>query len=268
MGYDFREDSLPAYFGAFDEEERPSLRRQSRHQLYRDLMNRQGPVTQESPTETASLTALEQLSQRLASGQGPEAETFALGRNTLADVLAQAGPNFEQFFQSSVQDPLMRSFGQEIIPTAQAALGKSGFYGSAMGDEVNRATGDLTRALASARGRMGVELLNTRLTGAGMAPGLAAPEAQLMAGLLSVGDYRRQKELERIKLLMQLQSPSGSFAPNGGPSEGRQNSAAALRIGGTILGGILGGPAGAAGGATVADTVGGTSGGVVSGSPW
>jgi len=196
-----------------------------------------------------SLTALEERAKAAAAGEGPT----NIGSQTLADVLSQAGPTFENYFQKSVQDPLMQLFGEKVIPQLDVELARSGFFGSGRERALGGATDRLMRALTESKAGLSKELLDTRLRGAEMAPGIGQGEIDQIMTLLEGGDTRRQKELDRIKLLLSLLG-----GPHVGPetSEGRQNTAAGLRIGGAVAGGIVGGPAGA----TVGATAGGAAG--------
>lgn len=171
-------------------------------------LNQGSVVTQTSPLEATSLTGLEEAAKGIVSGEGATSQQFGLGRGTTADVLSQAGPTFENYFQESIQNPLLQMFQEKVVPQLNVELARSGFFGTGRERALGSSTDNLMRALVENKAALSKELLDTRLKGAGLATTQAGFERESdinsLMQTLQAGDTQRQKELDRIKLLFGL----------------------------------------------------------------
>lgn len=157
-------------------------------------------LTQQSPLETLSLTGLEEQAKGITTGEGHS----SLGKKTTADVLSQAGPAFDKYFEDSVQNPLLQLFSEKIIPQLDTELARSGFFGSARERSLGGATDRLTRTLTEEKAGLSKDLLDTRLKGAGLATTQATADTSTLLNTLDAGDTQRRKELQRIQMLFGL----------------------------------------------------------------
>lgn len=165
-------------------------------------------VTGQTPLEGLSLTGLENQAQGVVSGEGETSQQFELGRNTLADVLTQAGPALEEYFAKSVRDPIMQLFTEKMVPQLDTELARSGFFGTARARGLDTANEKVMRSLTEQKAGLAKDLLGLRLTGAGLATQQAGAEREsdisTLLKTLEAGDTQRQKELQRIQLLFGL----------------------------------------------------------------
>lgn len=200
-----------------------------------------------SPTEVASLQGLNNIAANIGqqpTGANPEATGLLSSAADRTRQILSSGPqDIDKYFRSTVQDPLVKSFTEEILPQIRNSYGAN-FYGGERMFKEGRATGDLGEKLAQERSRVAFEERNrsdqTALQAAGLTPGLSsaistAPFAgagaatDVLSRVLSsagVSRQQRQGELDardrQQQLLLQLLGirPFENITVNKPPSTG------------------------------------------------
>lgn len=156
-----------------------------------------------SPLETTSLAGLEQIALDLISGE-------TLGRfaeEVLRDVATQGSQDFEEFFQTTVQQPALREFERDIIPTIRKRFAPQ-FFGGERREAEARATEDLLRQLTQARAGLAFQTEKSQienvLSALSMIPALSSIDEEQLLGLLSAGTGTRQAQASLRSLPIQL----------------------------------------------------------------
>lgn len=201
-------------------------------QLFREFLGQLEVTPSTAGLERTSLAGLEQQAMNLVGGGPSGAETTA--DQTLQRQLTQGPAEFDAFFQSAIQDPLVRQFNEEILPQISRKFAPSGFFSSERLRADDRAREDLIQNLVSARAATGFDAFQqaqqNQLTALGLVPGLE--------GL-------RFDELEQLEALFGVGSGTGSqrlglmLAALGIPM--KENIATVSPGSSGFLGGIAGG---------------------------
>lgn len=109
--------------------------------------------------EGISLQGLEDRANLLAAGG---AETINASRQALLEQLTQGPQQFEEFFDKTIREPLVKQFNEEIFPSLTASFSKN-FFGSGQRQATARREEDLTEALATEFARLGFESRESNL---------------------------------------------------------------------------------------------------------
>jgi len=170
--------------------------------LFGDLRPGVGPLTDVgvppglSGLETASLAGLEGLSAEALAGAGGMG-VQRQGMQALSDIFTQGPSDFEDLFRSTVRDPMMESFREDVEPALRRT-----YAGRGRGSEAQAARGKreeaLLEGLTRARGEMGMGLREQQLTGLGMLPEVAGGEIEMFRNLLEAGQVPRDVEMEKF----------------------------------------------------------------------
>jgi hypothetical protein len=109
----------------------------------------QGPA-QPTGTEVTSLQSLEDLAAQMVGLAGGSDPTTATGRDALTGIINKGPTDFEDFFKTTVQDPALRGFQDDILPTLRKSF-STDFFGGERREAEGRATEDLLRSLTESR---------------------------------------------------------------------------------------------------------------------
>ena len=119
------------------------------------------------------------------SGQGQDIQSmlnsllpmFEGGGSTLQDLLSGEAQNIDEVFTSTVQDPLLRNFRENVLPGIGRKYGGN-FFGSDRREADTRASEDLIQTLSSERSRFSFNAneaaQNRRLGALNAIPGMSA----------------------------------------------------------------------------------------------
>lgn len=171
-----------------------------------------------SSLERTSLAALEELAMKQALGEGDptmDAARGAVERGTQSDSMNL--DEFNTFFKGAVEDPMIRSFREEVIPELTRRFSGSAAFGSDRRQAEQQAVGRLGDSLASSRADL---LFKTQeagrdraLTAAGIAPDLNRlldnkMSSEILLSLLSGGSVprtARQSNLDRALAILGIE---------------------------------------------------------------
>lgn len=133
--------------------------------------------------ETLSLAALEQLAMNIVGGD----TAGQFGESAIRDIVGRDAQDFEDFFQTSVQEPALRSFEQDILPKISGEFATR-FFGGERREAQGRATEDLLRFLTQARSGLAFETeqaqRNQSLQALGLLPATASLDIAQLLGVL------------------------------------------------------------------------------------
>jgi len=137
-----------------------------------------------------------------------EAITGSMGTaaNTLNQSLQYDPQQIDQYFTQTVQDPLLKTFSEQILPQISARAG-SNFWGSDRLNQDLTATNDLTRNLSAERTRMSFEAdqaaRNRMLQALGLIPTVTGAATDFATNN-TVSELRRKQMMEERNQLLQL----------------------------------------------------------------
>lgn len=156
-----------------------------------------------SGLESLSLQALEQEALGRVEGGG---QLFTQASDALSQILTAPPTDFEDFFQTNVESPLLETFSEEIQPRIRASNAKN-FFSTGRQDIESRATEDLIQEIGRARESLAFQTREAdraaKLTAAGLVdPVTAAPINQAIR-LLQAG--RVPREIEQAGLTAEYQ---------------------------------------------------------------
>ncbi len=227
-----------------------------------------------SPLELQSLSGLESVASQVIGGQEGAiqqgGQTASGGLDALLNIFTQGPQDIDDFFNETVQQPLLQDFSENILPDLQTRF-SSQFFGGERRESEGRAREDLIDALTRERARTAFgarqdDFQNT-LQGLGVLPGavqapFGASGAAIdnLRGLLGAGQQPRnvvQQQLnERNRRVQEALAALGiggteNIVFNNPGSEGLLSSAIGSFAGsagaGDFLGGLFGGSGAAPG---------------------
>lgn len=161
----------------------------------------QGPlVAPLSNLEALSLSALEDRARALATGQ-PD-PTAAGAQQALQQILGGGPTDFNEFFKTNVQDPLLQSFQRDITPAISRSFADQ-FFGGQRLETQRRANEDLLTQLVRARAdlalKFGQQDTQNKLEAARLAPAVAGSDIGVLQDLLSSGAVPRTVETDQLQ---------------------------------------------------------------------
>lgn len=122
------------------------------------------------PLETLSIEGLDEFSRALmAGGTGTGMSLDALSR-----VTGMGPQDFDEYFTTNVQGPLLEDFQDEILPGISRSYAQSGFFGSDRERTDRMAQEELLQQLVGARSKFAYESQNSQLNRLIQAAGLGA----------------------------------------------------------------------------------------------
>ena len=165
-----------------------------------------------SPLELQSLAGLESVagqvigSQEGAIQQG--GQTASTGLDALSNIFTQGPQDIDNFFNETIQKPLLENFRDTILPSLQTRFAPQ-FFGGERIEAEGRARNDLIDALTRERARVGFEARDTDaqnvlgglsvLPGATQSPfGAAGAATNVLGGLLGAGGQPRDVVGEQL----------------------------------------------------------------------
>ena len=153
-------------------------------------------------------TSLEGLEQAALSGRGTE--TVDASSKFLQDLLGGGQGLEDEFFKTNVQDPLLESFQDEILPGISRTFA-SDFFSSDRANADERAMEELIQQLVRGKSDVALRGRGQRIEAAGLAPGADAFGIERLLAFLQAGGVGRENErfgLEqentRVNQLLQL----------------------------------------------------------------
>ncbi|MHA2069800.1 MAG: hypothetical protein ACXABY_36005 [Candidatus Thorarchaeota archaeon] len=90
-------------------------------------------------------------------------EGFESGIKGFQDILAKGPEDFEEYYRSAIEQPLMERFSEDILPGISRGYAPSGFYSSQRLDADQRAEEELIEALAGGRAETGFRARESQL---------------------------------------------------------------------------------------------------------
>lgn len=155
-----------------------------------------------SGLEQTSLAGLEELAMQAAAGTSATARLSKTGATQLQDIFTRGPQDTEEFFRTTVQEPALRDFEENILPRIARRFSGGNFFGSERFEADTRAREDLLQSLTQARSSISFQSrqqdVENVLKSAGLIGAVTSgPMAELIA-LLSSGKVPRQVELDRL----------------------------------------------------------------------
>jgi hypothetical protein len=150
--------------------------------------------------EGLSLQALEERIMQQATGESPQASA----ETALRDLIERGGGpvDFEEYYRSSIRDPLVQEFQERILPELTRRYGSSGAFGSDRMTAEQQAAERLTKTLAGARGELAFRTQESAadrlLKAIGAAPGLEGGGADTLLKLMQGAALPRQLQQARL----------------------------------------------------------------------
>ena len=126
-----------------------------------------------SKLQNLSLSALEQMTMNEATGGTGSTRYY---QNELDKIIKSGGSpvDINDFFTKQVQEPLLKSFSDEVIPRLQSTFSGSAAFGTDKRKQQELMTGNLMKTLAGSRSEMAYKSQNDALTRLMTALGLGA----------------------------------------------------------------------------------------------
>ncbi len=153
-----------------------------------------------SALESTSLAGLEQLAKDLVSGQGAEGGLRRQATSAVGDILSQGPTDFEDFFQTTVRDPALRDFEEDVLPRIGREFGGNQFFGTERISADEAAREDLLESLTRARSDLAFRTresdTQSRLQAAGLSSQIGTSGD--LISLLGAGALPRNIELQRL----------------------------------------------------------------------
>lgn len=160
-----------------------------------------------SGLENTSLAALEQQAMSQTSPANPATAATAAGGSALTDIFNAGPQDFEDYYQTNIENPAIKDFNEKTVPGISAAFARSagGTYGSDRANSIGRATKDLTDSLVKARSGLAFQTQqqNTanKLSAASVLPNLGAAGTSTvnnLATILAAGGVPRGVEQTQL----------------------------------------------------------------------
>jgi hypothetical protein len=153
-----------------------------------------------------SLEALENLALNLVEGGSSVVSQLSSPDGSvskaLESVLSGTATDFEDFFKSNIQDPLLEAFETEIIPTIRRTFGGENFFGGERTRREGEATEDLLTQLTRSRADLGFRARegakNRQVQGLSFAPSIASGAITAPALLSEALGLERNVDLQRL----------------------------------------------------------------------
>lgn len=155
-----------------------------------------------SSLEKTSLQGLEQLALQASEGTSPTARLSRTAGTQLEDILTRGPQDFEEFFRTTVREPALRNFEEEVLPRIARRFSGGNFFGSERFEADTRAREDLLQSLTETRGRLSFESrqqdVENILKSAGLIGEVTSGPMGELISLLAAGQVPRQVELDRL----------------------------------------------------------------------
>lgn len=150
------------------------------------------------PIQQTSLAALEQMALNLASGGSPTGSGLQGQAETALGGLLTEGPtDFEDFFKTNVEAPLLKSFEEEVVPRLQATQARN-FFSTGRERAQDRGQEQLLNTLGRERSSLAFQTReadrNRRLQALGLVDSITGLPINQAAQLLAVGEIPRSIE--------------------------------------------------------------------------
>ncbi len=150
------------------------------------------------PVQQTSLAALEQMALNLAGGGSPTGTGLQGQAETALSGLLTEGPtDFEDFFKTNVEAPLLKSFEEEVVPRLQATQARN-FFSTGAQRAQDRGQEQLLDTLGRERSGLAFATReadrNRRLQALGLVDTITGLPINQAAQLLAIGEIPRQIE--------------------------------------------------------------------------
>lgn len=147
---------------------------------------------------SAPMSSLEQLSLSGLEEMVGKGGLGAQVQETLSGMLEGGPEDFEEYYRSTVRDPMMKEFTEETMPAISRGYAPSGFWSGERVRTEERSREDLLESLTRGRGKLAYEARESGLNRALAAAGLAPQVAGMYGGALEAGGIPRAAEEARI----------------------------------------------------------------------
>lgn len=149
---------------------------------------------------TTSLAALEDLAKQFATGTGV-GQTQQVAQETLERLLSTGATDSTEFFNTSVRDPLLEFFDEDIIPGIGRRFSGSFFGSDRMGAERD-ATETLIETLGREKARISFEAeesaKNRQIEALKQVSNITGIPVQVLGQIISAAEIGRQPDRERV----------------------------------------------------------------------
>lgn len=145
--------------------------------------------------ESTSLAGLERFAEEGAAGGS---QLFQSGSDALQRIMGSSGEDFEQFYQTSIKEPLLQEFEEDVMPRISRQFGASGFFGSDRRAADRGARDDLLSALVRGKSQTRLGARQQELQAAGIIPGFETARGQVGLSSAQAGLDERRKRLAQI----------------------------------------------------------------------
>lgn len=169
-------------------------------EMLKKLLEFFGEYTQQSGLGNLESTSLRGLERFAEEGAAGGSELYKSGSDMIQRILSQGKDDFENFFQSNVQEPLLTDFEENVMPRISRQFGRSGFFGSDRIRQDETAREDLLSALVRGKQETVLGARQQNIQATGLIPGLESARA---GGILAGSEAGLDERRKRIQQLMQ-----------------------------------------------------------------
>ena len=159
-----------------------------------------------APVGATGVTGLGELSlealEKLVT-EGAFSESADIGRESLEEIIGRGDTDFEEFFNTSIRDPLLKDFQDIILPRTARQFGGTQFFSSERQEADARGRDDLTDSLTRARSELGFRTrqqdTENRMGAIAQLAQLERLEPSILNSILQSGEIVRGQDTERLQ---------------------------------------------------------------------
>lgn len=152
--------------------------------------------------EQLSLSALEDRARQLATGEGVGALTTQ-AQDVLSNLLGTTGADTEEFFRTTIQDPALQAFEEDILPSIGRRFGGQEFFSTERRDADAQAREDLLESLTRERSRVALSerarVDQVILQALGLLPSVQGADTAQLAAILGASGLARQPTVDATR---------------------------------------------------------------------
>lgn len=201
------------------------------------LQTLQGNMGSFGPATTTSLQGLEELALAMVGPEGSRATSAG----ALRDIISSSGKEFDTFYKTNIQDPLVRDFQTEILPGISRKFAGSGFFSSDRARADQLATEDLSRQLVQGKARTQLGAREQQLRAAGILPEIDRTTADVLNSIIAGERAPTQQDIANLMNALGIKAKENIVVALPGQAGGLVNFLGGFGQG---IGGIFGGGGG------------------------
>ena len=214
-----------------------STRTPEQEALMKELLGFLGQYSQDSGLgnlESTSLAGLEKFAEEGAAGGS---QLYKSGSDAIQNILGQGQDDFSQYYQTNIQEPLLKGFEEDVMPRISRRFGPSGLFGSDRKEADARARDDLLSALTRGKAETVLGARKQNLQALGLIPGFEGTRTQIGLNAATAGLEERRKRMAQILQSLSIQPVENITTVTGGQASGGAGflSAIAPAIGKSFL---------------------------------